>query len=997
MSRLFGAPVGSLAAVLAGVLMLVLGAVAVLALRNRVFFRLGVRNVRRRPARTALIVAGSMLGTAIIAAALTTGDTMSHTIRGAAVTALGQTDEVVAAKGIDTALAADGAATGDRYFPQGYADRIAQRMRPTGLVDGVAPVIVEPIAVLDVASRQSEPEVTLFASDPARLRDFGAMRSGGTTRSLADLGPGEVYLNAKAAEKLDAHAGDVVRVLAGRSTQTARVKAIVHYDGGGTDGAGLLMPLAPAQRLLGKPGLVRAVFVSNRGGGEGGAKLTDQVIRELRPTLTPLGLEADDTKRSALDDADTAGAAFMSMFTTFGSFSIAAGILLIFLIVVMLAAERRGELGIARAVGTRRRHLVQMFLFEGLAYDVIAAAAGALLGVGVAYLMVRGMAAAVTTGSDLKIAFAVKPASVVLAYALGVLLTLAVVTYSAWRVSRMNIVSAIRNLPEPAPEHRRKARWLAGIVAGVLGALLIASGAGAQNAITLGFGVLLVILGLVPIARALGAPDRLVYTSAGLALVVWFTLPIERWLFGDMKTDFSMFILAGLAIVVGASWAIMYNADLLLGAVSHSLGRIRGLAPTLKMSMAYPLRSRFRTGVTLAMFTLVVFTLVVGAITTGSFVQGFNNLDGFGGGFDVRTTTSPASPIPDLRSAIARSGRPGLDAANLSVVSDQSMLPVKARQVGTPRPAENYVAHGVDRAFLDHTTYRLAATARGYGSSAEVWRALGERPGLAVVDPFVVPRRSNYNFAPPPDFRLTGFELEDRTFAAPSVLVRDPQTGRQQRLKVIGVLSDTVPEMMGGIWTSQATLTRTFGDRVIPTVHLVALRDPSQAKPAAKALESAFLANGMQADSLQQLLDDAVGASLTFDRLIEGFMGLGLVVGVAALGVISARSVVERRQQIGVLRAIGFRRRMVQTSFLLESSFVALTSIVVGTVLGIAVAYNVVADAKRTPSWESMTFHVPWLALAVIFLLVYGVALATTLVPARRGSRVYPAEALRYE
>jgi putative ABC transport system permease protein len=153
----------------------------------------------------------------------------------------------------------------------------------------------------------------------------------------------------------------------------------------------------------------------------------------------------------------------------------------------------------------------------------------------------------------------------------------------------------------------------------------------------------------------------------------------------------------------------------------------------------------------------------------------------------------------------------------------------------------------------------------------------------------------------------------------------------------------------------------------------------------------------MQADSFQQLLDDAVGASLTFDRLIEGFMGLGLLVGVAALGVISARSVVERRQQIGVLRAIGFRRRMVQTSFLLESSFVALTSIVVGTALGLAVAYNVVADAKRTPSWESMTFHVPWLTLSGIFLLVYAVALATTLAPARRGSRVYPAEALRYE
>ena len=63
------------------------------------------------------------------------------------------------------------------------------------------------------------------------------------------------------------------------------------------------------------------------------------------------------------------------MFTTFGS-SIAAGILLIFLIFVMLAAERRGELGIARAIGTRRSHLVKMYLFEGLAYDLVAALFG---------------------------------------------------------------------------------------------------------------------------------------------------------------------------------------------------------------------------------------------------------------------------------------------------------------------------------------------------------------------------------------------------------------------------------------------------------------------------------------------------------------------------------------------------------------------------------------------------------------------------------------------
>ena len=106
------------------------------------------------------------------------------------------------------------------------------------------------------------------------------------------------------------------------------------------------------------------------------------------------------------------------MFTTFGSFSIAAGILLIFLIFVMLAAERRGELGIARAIGTRRSHLVKMYLFEGLAYDLVAALFGTVLGVAVAYAMVLAMAAALGA-LGIELSYAVSFQSIVLAYAVG--------------------------------------------------------------------------------------------------------------------------------------------------------------------------------------------------------------------------------------------------------------------------------------------------------------------------------------------------------------------------------------------------------------------------------------------------------------------------------------------------------------------------------------------------------------------------------------------------
>jgi putative ABC transport system permease protein len=991
-SKIFGIPVGGLTAALTILLVLALTGIAVLALRNRVFFRLAVRSLRRRRGRTALIVIGLMLGTAIISAALATGDTMSHTIRSSATTALGQTDEVVGAKGIDAALAsANGGSTGWRYFPQVYADRLARDTQASGLVDGVAPVIIEPVAVQDATSRQTEPRVTLFATPPDRLRGFGEIRAGGRTVTLGALGPGEVYLNAKGADKLVAKAGDTLQVLSGNSVSAMRVKAVVRYDGGGTDGAGLLMPLAAAQELLGKQGLIKAIFVSN----SGGVSATHQVMRALQPEASRLGLEADNTKQDALQQADAGGAAFMSFFTTFGSFSIAAGILLIFLIFVMLAAERRSELGIARAVGTQRRHLVQLFLYEGLAYDLIAALVGVLLGVAVAYGMVLAMASAFSAAGDFNVAYSVKPTTFALGYSIGVLLTLAVVAFSAWRVSRMNIVTAIRNLPEPPAEKERRRRWLLGAAGVLVGASLVVAGIGSKDAVALGLGVSLVVLGFVPILRAFGLPERAVHTGAGLALVAWFVLPISRWLFGELKVNFSIFILGGLMIVIGASWTLMYNADVLLGALGSTAGRIRGLAPVLRMSIAYPLRSRFRTGVTLAMFTLVVFTLVVGATTSGAFTNAFNDLNVFGGGFDVRATTSPAQPIVNMRAAIART--PGLHLRDFRVVSSESSLPVKARQLGVGAKEESYTVNGADAAFLSHTTYRLADRARGYGSAAAVWRAIRTHPNLAVVDQFVVQRKANWNFAIAPKFQLHGFYMEDEVFDPVRVTVRDQQTGKRLTLTVIGVLSDSAPEFMSGIWTSQRSVERAFGDRVLPTIHLFKLKPGVDPKATAQRLESAFVANGMQADSLKEVLSDLVAANVTMNRLVMGFMGLGLIVGVAALGVITARAVVERRQQIGVLRAIGFRRRMVQLSFLLESSFVALTSITVGTVLGLVVAHNVISDSQSTPSWQNLSFDVPWTNLVIIFLAVYLVALATTFAPALRASRIYPAEALRYQ
>ena len=999
MKEVFGIPADTLLVVLLAGLGLALAALAVLGLRNRILVRLALRSVDRRRGRSALIVVGLMLGTTIIAVALATGDTMSHTIRSTSVRALGATDETIAAKGaVDDIPGALGAATGTGWFDESAVAKIQSVLSGSPLVDGVAGAVVEQVAVQAPAQGQSEPSVTLFAADPTRMTGFSPIRgSEGEALSLGELRAGEVFLNRKAASELRVERGARVLVYSGGEPVPMRVRDTVRFDGAGTADAALLMPLAEAQQLFSRPDQVKVILVSNRGDALAGAALSDEISNLLEPLVGSLGLEVQTVKQDAIEDADATGNAFMAFFTTFGTFSIAAGILLIFLIFVMLAAERRGELGIARAIGTRRGHLVEMFTFEGVAYDFTAALAGALLGALVALGMVtvmRSAFAAVDADEGFQIEFAVSPRSLVIAFALGMLLTLVVVAVSAWRVSVMNVSTAIRNLPEP-PAGRRRRRLVLASVTILIGLLMTASGTSSGTATPVMLGVSLVLLGLVPLLRVVGVSERIAYTTCAGATVVLLMLPWNLWetVFGTLAMDFSTWIVAGLMVIVGAVLVLVFNADLLLAVVMRVFGRIPALTPVLRMSIAYPLAARFRTGTTLAMFTLVVFTIVTGSVSNGSFVHAMG-VEDFGGGFQVRAGTTGTAPIDDMARALRRTR--GIDPSDYSAVGSQSVLAVEAKQVGAGRPYETYLVRGLDAPFLAHTTFGLGDVARGYGSEEDVWAAVRERPGLAVVDSTIVPRRDNWNFGVPPDFRLSGFFFEEGFDPIP-LEVLDKQTGKRLRLTVIGILKDTAPLEMVGISTSDETLSGAFQGRTRPTIHYFDLAPGVDPENAAAELETAFLASGLEAESIQDVVDDAVAASLTFNRLIQGFLGLGLVVGVAALGVISARAVVERRQQIGVMRAIGFRNRMVQAAFLLESSFVALTAIVVGTALGLLLALNIVRDQRAQPSWENLELVVPWLNLAIIFLVVYAVALAATLAPALRASRIRPAEALRYQ
>ena len=94
-------------------------------------------------------------------------------------------------------------------------------------------------------------------------------------------------------------------------------------------------------------------------------------ILKLSSGLTRLRVE--ETKSDGVRLAENVSSGITSIFTIFGSFSIMVGMLLIFLVFVLLAAARSTELGMARAVGLKRRDLIQLFTYEGTVYSFLAA------------------------------------------------------------------------------------------------------------------------------------------------------------------------------------------------------------------------------------------------------------------------------------------------------------------------------------------------------------------------------------------------------------------------------------------------------------------------------------------------------------------------------------------------------------------------------------------------------------------------------------------------
>jgi putative ABC transport system permease protein len=982
-----------------------LSVVGYVVLRNRIMFRMGVRNIPRRVAQSVLIVIGLMLSTLIVSAALTTGDTVDHSVTKMAYDWLGHMDEAVVFNAEESTVATEKA-----VVPESAVTELEAALTNDPNVDGIAPAIFESLPIIDDRTKLSSPAATMIGVDPARMRGFpDIVTRNGKQVDLSGIADDQIYLNTKGAKELDARAGDTVTIFVQNFPHTFTIVDIVK-DSAFTGAInlqsqeesiaveGMVTRLDVAQKLFGREGELDAIAISNRGGVRDSIGLTDVVTAKAQAALSDPNLKVEKMKQDFVDQAEIIGNVMTTMFVVMGLFSIAAGILLIFMIFVMLAAERKPEMGMTRALGAKRGQLVQSFLSEGMVYNLGSALVGAALGVLVALGMTRIMAS-LFSQFGVSIEPYVTPRSLIVAYSLGVVVTFITVIFSSWRVSRLNIVRAIRDIPEPTYRRATLRMLIVGIIGILLGLLLGWVGLASQVLFPHALGVSLVLLSSAAVLRYLALPERPVFTIVGLALLGWWSLPapIYERIYPHMNSNIEMFFLSGIIMVTAATFVLVYNADLILLGVQRLGGRLGRILPAVRIAVAYPLANKFRTGMTMAMISLVVFAVVVMSIMNTSF-NGLFLRDDSRGGWDVVVTENPNNPVGDLKAALEANPTAEVDtsrfAAMGAVLFPDLFTGSEARQVQdnvVGAEWKDYPVQGLDDGFLTAARIPLQTRARGYEDDTAVWQAVATTPGLAVVDAYTV---AAGGFGPPSEFHLDGVEDTDKVMDPPTLEVRDPASKRTALVKVVGIINLGASGNFFGIYLSEQTFKDVYGPPHFSRFY-VKLEPGTNSGKMAKAIEAALVTKGAQADSLKDMIEEQQATGNAFFYLIQGFMGLGLLVGIAAVGVIAFRSVVERRQEIGMLRAIGFQRGSVALGLLLETSFIAILGIASGIALALLLSFNLLTSDYFGNL--NMGVLVPWWQLALVAAFAYGASFLMTVIPSRQASSIAIAEALRYE
>jgi ABC-type antimicrobial peptide transport system permease subunit len=657
--------------------------------------------------------------------------------------------------------------------------------------------------------------------------------------------------------------------------------------------------------------------------------IEQKFLAEVKRSGERLGFEFQPIKKQGLAAA-SGTTPFDVLFLLLSMFIIAAALMLVWLLFRLGVEQRADEIGLLLALGWSRPKVRRLFLLEGGLVAAAGAALGVALGVGYAALMLLALrtwwVGAISTPF---LTLYVGPLSLIVGFVAGLIVSVVTIWFSLGRVKRAIVRSLLAGEIVPSTQYS------------VLSTKYKVRNTNRMRIRTwLAAGLFLIAVGLAIYASQLGGEAQAgAFLGAGAALLVSLLLVIDSQLrsAGSRSTLLGGVVLGRLAL--------------------RNAGRNVG-----------------RSTATIALVASAAFLIVaVSAFRMSPTDQGV-------GGFDLLAESS--QPIYENLNSDA--GRKELLANQADVLAGGTVLSLRLKagddascrnlyQPTQPRVlgvTQEMIAY-FDQPDLPARFGWSASAAHSAGEKANPWQLLANDTVANQPVPVVLDQNTAM-------YSLRLYGGVGQTF---DVTYSD---GAKVTFQIAGLLANSV--LQGNLLISEANFQRLFPQ--ISGYRFFLIRSPLGKKDeVASVLENRLGDEGFDTVDARGRLGELLAVQNTYISTFQSLGALGLVLGTFGLAAVQLRSVLERRKELALMRAAGFRSGRLGRMVLLENLVLLVGGLAVGTIAAlVAVLPQMVLGAARPPLVDlAVTLGVVLIAGVATGMIAVRATLSAPLVGALRG------------